>query len=261
MRSWRYAPVLMVVAAAAQTPEPPRDSFLRTVLRDEWRIWSSPFRPSTYRTTTVRRYVAPFTLITGALIATDRKTAGALPNTQDQRVWSGRVSQLGAAYTLAGGAGATYLFGRFTRNERAAETGLLGLQAIAHTQAVVFALKQLSNRARPVQNSGGVGFWHGGDSFPSGHAATSFALATVVAYEYRDNLAAPIAAYSVAGLISASRVSARRHWFSDVFVGASTGFLIGRFVYSQNHRQPERARRLIPEVAVGRWGPGLYWSP
>ena len=146
--------------------------------------------------------------ITAALFATDRKTAAALPNTTDQTVWSGRVSQIGAAYTLAGGSGAIYLIGKLAGDKHATETGWLGLQAITHTELVVFGLKQISNRRRPLQNGSGVGFWQGGDSFPSGHAATSFAFATVLAYEYSNHIAVPITAYSLAGLVSASRVSA-----------------------------------------------------
>ncbi len=248
------------------SPVPGLKSFPRTFIVDEWRIWSSPFRGSSYSSPTVKRYVIPFTLITGALIATDRKTAEVLPNTSDQTVWSGRVSQIGAAYTLAGGSGAMYLIGKLTGNKRAAETGWLGLQALGHAQVVVYGLKQISNRKRP-DVSDGVGFWQGGNAFPSGHAATSFALATVVAYEYQDHIVVPITAYSLAALVSASRVSAQRHWISDVFVGSSAGFLLGRYVYKRHHTSDPQgspvnrrgARRLIPEIGAGRHGPALIW--
>lgn len=286
MRSSFVVPFLLGAAAMAQTPagasagqqpvqegeapQPPdaeHRSFLRTVATDEWRVWTGPFRRSSYSSPTVKKYVVPFALIATALIATDRRTSEVLPNTADQTVWSGRVSQIGAAYTLAGGSGTMYLVGRLIGDKRAAETGWLGLQAIAHTQVIVFGLKQLSNRERPVQNGDGAGFWQGGDAFPSGHAATSFALATVVAYEYRDHIAVPITAYAVAGLVSASRVSARRHWLSDVFVGGSAGFLMGRYVYKRHHdprladnsAKRGRAARLIPEIGVGLHGPALIW--
>src|SRR5690349_3620111 len=82
--------------------DPGKQPFLRNFLRYEWRMWSSPFRKTSYDKPTVRKYIIPFALISTALIATDKKTADALPNTKDQAVWSGRVSQLGAGYTLAG---------------------------------------------------------------------------------------------------------------------------------------------------------------
>ena len=230
---------------------------------DEWQIWTSPFRGSTYRSHALPKYVIPFALISGALIATDKQTAALLPNTTDQTKWSGRVSELGASYTLAGFTGATLLLGQLTKNQHLRETGLLSLEAFGHTQIVVFGLKQITNRERPLDGDGGGGFWEGGNSFPSGHAATSFAVATVFAYEYRRHIAVPITAYALASLVSASRLSAQRHWVSDIFVGASAGFLIGRFVYKRHHDPAlpgSSTSRLVPEINVAPSGVLLTWS-
>jgi hypothetical protein len=273
--------MLLAAVGTAQTPgdpselELPRSSdpgktpFVQTVLHDEWRMWSSPFRKGNYDTQTVKKYIIPFSIIAASLIATDRRIAGQLPNTEDQRVWSGRVSQLGASYTLAGASGAMYVIGKMTGNKRARETGWLGLEAIAHTQLVVFGMKQITNRERPMQNEGRGGFWHGGDSFPSGHAATSFAMASVFAYEYSDHVAVPIIAYTVASAISASRLSARRHWMSDIFVGGSTGFLLGRYVYKTHHNpalpgspvnRTNRVSRWVPNFGIGSRGATAVWN-
>lgn len=250
-----------------RSSDPGKQPFLRNFVHDEWRMWSSPFRSSSYDTKTVKKYVIPFAIISTALIAVDRKTIDVLPNTTNQTVWSGRVSQLGSAYTLAGASAATYLFGKATGDKHARETGWISLEALAHTQLVVFGMKQATNRRRPVTDEARGGFWNGGDSFPSGHAASSFAVATVFAYEYRHHIAVPITAYSVAALISASRVSARRHWASDIFVGGSTGFLIGRYIYKRRHDpdlpgSPTRGSlggRLMPEMGFGATGPTLSW--
>ena len=75
---------------------------VKTFLKDEVHIWTSPFRGSSYSSRAFPKYVIPFTLITGALIATDHRTSELLPNTRDQAIWSRRVSQVGAPYTLAG---------------------------------------------------------------------------------------------------------------------------------------------------------------
>jgi membrane-associated phospholipid phosphatase len=241
-------------------------SFLRSFSQDEWRMWSSPFRGSTYGSHTVRKYGIPFLLLSGAAIATDPWTADLLPNTTEQTKWSRRVSQVGAAYTLAGICGGSYLLGHVGGNEHMKETGWLGLQAIAHTQIFVFALKQATNRVRPATHDKHPTFWRGGDSFPSGHSATSFAVATVFAYEYRHHIAVPITAYSLATLVAFSRFSGQKHWVSDVFVGGSMGFLIGRFVY-KNHHNPDlpgspvsRTSRLIPEVGVSGRGFFCIWN-
>jgi membrane-associated phospholipid phosphatase len=215
----------------------------------------------------MKKYGLPFLLISGALIATDHKTADLLPNTEDQTTWSGRVSQLGAAYTLAGFSGATYLIGKATDNSHAKETGLLSLEALGHAQLLALGLKTITQRERPLdENPGGTGFWKGGDAFPSGHATSSFAVAAVFAYEYRDHIAVPITAYSLASLISVSRLSARRHWASDIFVGGSMGFLIGRYVY-KHHHDPKlpgspgyRTSRLMPDFTIGDRRVGLYWT-
>src|SRR5207249_1772383 len=135
----------------------------RRFFHDEYRIWTSPFRAGSYDSHAMNKYGVPFLLISGALIASDRKTADLLPNSQDQEIYSGRVSQIGASYTLAGMAGATYLIGKATGDKHARETGFLGLEAIAHSQLVVLGLKEITQRQRPLTDIRRVGFWKGGD--------------------------------------------------------------------------------------------------
>jgi len=228
---------------------------------DEWRMWTSPFRAG-QRAHTLKKYVIPFVAVSASLIATDQRTADLWPNTPDQQKWSGRVSQLGASYTLAGISGGSYLLGRVSGNSRLREAGILGLEALGHSQVAVFAMKQITNRERPINNEGERSFWRGGNSFPSGHAASAFALATVFAYEYRDNIAVPITAYSLAGLVSVSRLGARRHWVSDIAVGGAIGFLVGRFTYQRNHDPSlpgSRVQRLVPQVGIAGTEVVLSW--
>jgi len=251
-------------------PEKPNVGFgkgpFRQFLHDESRLWTAPFRRHTYGSSLAKNYGLPFVLISGGLLATDRTTADLLPNSDDQAIWSGRVSQLGASYSLAGFSGAVYLVGKLQRSRRAQEAGSLSLAALAHTQIVVFGLKQATQRERPLTGDQDGSFWEGGNSFPSGHAATSFAVATVFAYEYRDHVAVPVTAYALASAISASRLGARRHWVSDIFVGGSLGFLIGRFIYKQHHdpslsaASGSRGSRLIPTVALGGHAASLSWT-
>lgn len=259
--------VLLSGARTASAQTSAKEPVYKEFAHEEWSIWTSPFRRSSYETRTVEKYVIPFALITAGLIASDKKIAADLPNTHSQTVWSGRVSQAGSAYSLAGLTGGTYLVGRFTKNDHIRETGWLALEALGHTQLVVYGVKQFTNRRRPETDDAPRGFWSGGDSFPSGHAASSFAVATVFSYEYRDRIAVPVTAYSLAALVSMSRVSARRHWASDIFVGGSTGFLLGRFVYKRQHDpalpgSPVRGAmrsRWMPEVGIEGAGGSLSW--
>jgi len=274
MRSTSRNPVVILALGAvlasgltAQQASQSADfkSLPRRFLADEREIWTSPFRAKNYDSRTVRKYIVPFILVSAALIATDRITGDLLPNTHDQAVWSGRVSQFGSAAALAGAGGVTYLIGRLGGNDHLRETGLLGLEAMGHTQIVVFGLKQITNRERPLDHDGHGSFWEGGNSFPSGHASSSFALATVFAYEYSDHIAVPITAYSLAGLISASRLSARRHWVSDIVVGGSLGFLLGRFTYRRNHNpqlpgtKVRHSEHLTPQVGISGGSFDLAW--
>ena len=175
-----------------RSSDPGKQPFIRQFVADEIVMWTSPFRKSSYESRGFKRYVIPFALITGALIATDHQTSNLLPNTEDQSTWSLRVSQIGAPYTLAGISAGMYLISRATGDKKARETGFVGALAIAHSQLITFGLKSISQRERPLDykenNHGGIAFFRGGDSFPSGHSSSSFALATVFAYEYgRDH--------------------------------------------------------------------------
>jgi hypothetical protein len=226
--------LLMAGAALGQTADP-KLPLLKEFGQDAWHMWTSPVKRQSYSSHTLKKYVIPFGIVSAALIATDTRTGDWLPNTENQRKWSGRVSQLGASYSLSGFSAGMFLFGELTGNKHLRESGWLALHAIGQTQVNVFAIKQVTNRERPMNRQGKAGFWHGGDSFPSGHAATSFAVASVFSYEYREHLAVPIVAYSLASAVSASRLSAQRHWISDITVGASMGFLIGRYIYKRHH--------------------------
>ena len=111
-----------------------------------------------------------------------------------------------------------------------------GSGSCPHASFVAEALKLATNRERPNEGNGQGGFWpHGTHSyelnsaFPSGHAAASFALARVIASEYPSK-PVQMAAYAFALAISASRVTARQHFPSDVLVGGTFGYLIGSYV-------------------------------
>lgn len=259
--------VAQAPSGSQQTPQGSTPlPFLKEFLRDERDLWASLIKKDTYTSHGMKKYGIPYVLLSGALIATDSRTMELLPNTDDQKIWSGRVSQIGAGYTLAAASGGTYLIGKFTGNRHAQETGLLALHAFGHASIVTAAVKQATNRRRPVVVDGRSGFWKGGESFPSGHSTATFAVATVFAYEYKHRPVVPIVSYSVAGAVAISRVGAQRHWVSDIVVGGATGFLIGRYVYKRHHDPtlpggtvPPR-NRFVPEVSVNSKMLALNWE-
>ena len=65
-------------------------------------------------------------------------------------------------------------------------------------------------------------------SFPSGHAAVTFAAATVI--ERHLGWKRSVLGYAIASYVAASRLHDNRHYLSDVLFGAAVGSIAGRTV-------------------------------
>jgi hypothetical protein len=68
-------------------------------------------------------------------------------------------------------------------------------------------------------------------SFPSGHTSMSFMWATVLSRNY--GLKVGIPAYAVAGYVGATRLQENKHHMTDIFAGATIGYIVGRTVTRQ----------------------------
>jgi membrane-associated phospholipid phosphatase len=233
--------------------------FFVNLLHDQQAIWTSPFR--LHERDGV--WLAPFGLATIALVASDRHTSGALVKNGDnlERLRVSRdISRLGSSYTTGGFAAVLYLTGRAFHNDRLRETGLLGAEALLNSTIVVSGLKSVSQRQRPpVDNSSGE-FFAGGSSFPSGHAANIWSVATVVAEEYGHNRpVVQVGVYGLAAAVSVSRFTARKHFLSDVLVGSALGYGIGRYVYHKHHDTELDARNenRVNDLAGSKWYPSV----
>lgn len=118
-------------------------------------------------------------------------------------------------------------------------TAILCAEAYANTAVVDLAVKAITRRERPSDISPGGSFdntfFNGnkspfkGSSFPSGHAAGAFSVATVVADRYHHHRWVPWAVYGMATAISFSRVTSMAHFPSDVFLGAALGFTVTHY--------------------------------
>ena len=118
-------------------------------------------------------------------------------------------------------------------------TALLAGEAYADSAIVDLAMKAVTRRKRPTDVPAGGSFddtfFSGGkspfkgSSFPSGHAAGVFSVATVVASRYQKHRWVPWAMYGFATAISFSRVTSAAHFPSDVFLGAALGYTITRY--------------------------------
>lgn len=89
---------------------------------------------------------------------------------------------------------------------------------------VVQSLKHTTNVTRPDGSDN--------HSFPSGHTATAFMMATMLSKEY-GHLSPwiSVGGYSVATATGLMRVANNKHWISDVMVGAGVGILSTEFGY------------------------------
>jgi membrane-associated phospholipid phosphatase len=216
---------------ATPSPTPTKERrFFADIVRDQRAIWTSPFHLGRGDS----KWLAPLGISTAALIASDQET-GELSDNRSRVSVSKDISFAGGIYSTGGLAAAFYLVGRATGNARARETGLLGGEALINSAVVYSVLKNISQRPRPTQDGAHAEFFDGGHSFPSGHAASAWALATVIANEYHDRRAVQIGAYGLAAAVSVSRYTGRNHFLSDILVGSAIGYGIGRYVYKTHH--------------------------
>jgi membrane-associated phospholipid phosphatase len=229
-------PAATPVPTPQTKPSPSLESrFFKNILRDQRAIWTAPF--NTGRADT--KWIAPLGISTAILFATDRRSAGELAENGDNQSRlriSRNLSRGGSFYTTSAIAGTFYLIGRTTKNARARETGLLSIEALIDSGLVVTVLKTATQRPRPRFDDASGEFFDKGSSFPSGHSASAWSLATVFAYEYgRHRPLVRFIAYGLATAVSLSRYTGQNHFLSDVLVGSAIGFGIGRYVYRTNH--------------------------
>ena len=225
-------PSVAIKPSPTPTPTPtPKVGFFKNVVRDQKAIWLSPFHLKKDDI----KWLAPLALTTAGLIATDRKTSAWVDRNGSLPKASRDVSLAGSTYVTGGVVAGFYLIGRATHNRRAQETGVLAAEALLDTAIVTEVLKLATERMRPNDGSGRGLFFKHGSSFPSGHSSSAWAVATVIAYKYKDHPLIKYGAFAIAAAISLSRYSGRNHFLSDVVTGSAIGFGIGRFVYLSHH--------------------------
>ncbi len=203
-------------------------NFFRGIMTDQQYQWTSPL----HLCLRDAQWLVPLAGIGTGLMMTDRTTAhefrrGGHPG-------FGAFSNAGVGL-LGLTAGSLYFRGLRYGDGQQHETGLLAAEAGVDALAMDEMLKCGFRRERPTQDLGSGRFFQAsGASFPSVHAATAFAVATVIANEYPGWMT-KLLSYSTASAISMARVSEGDHFPSDVFIGATMGYLIGRSVYRRRH--------------------------
>jgi len=146
---------------------------------------------------------------------------------------------IGLGYVQVGAALTTYAYGRLSHRPKVSHVGMDLLRAQIVAGAVTAGLKYAVRRERP----------DGSDnlSFPSGHAAVTFATALVL---QRHLGWWSLPTFLVASYTAASRLHENVHYLSDVIAGATVGAIAGRTVT----RHGRDSFALVPVVGRGRAG-------
>ena len=204
---------------------------------------------------------------------------------QDSSTQANRKLQSLAAFvrqTAAPGSyyigGTMYVAGRLSKNERLADLGWHGTEALIVGEVVAVVLKGVVGRQRPYvqpRDPNSYKLFRGFSredryrSFPSGHSTSAFAAAAAVTSEtsrwWPETrwVIGPIL-YGGAALAGVSRMYNNRHWASDVLIGAGIGTFAGLKVVRYHHSHPGNrldrwmlAGSLVPTPDGGQ---AVHWS-
>ena len=175
-------------------------------------------------------------------------TVGSLPALRD----FGRT--LGEPLVGLALTGGTAMVGAMIDNDEVREVGVSSLKALVLAEAVALTLKIAVGRSRPYRGTDPdliqpFVFDRDRFSFPSGHTAHAFALATVLSRRYGASHGwLPYVTYGLASTTAVSRVLERKHWATDVVAGAAVGILAGRLV---GDGLGQAGEGLVREISVG----------
>jgi membrane-associated phospholipid phosphatase len=140
---------------------------------------------------------------------------------------------IGSTWAHAGTAIGLYTIGRYvlphgdgeSRSNKVSHLGFDLLRTLIVSESLTYGIKYSVHRDRPT-----------GDccSFPSGHATTTFAAASVI--ERHLGLRGAVPTYLIASYVAASRLHENVHFLSDVVFGAGLGIASGWTVVGRHGR-------------------------
>jgi hypothetical protein len=141
---------------------------------------------------------------------------------------------LGQSYVLIPTAVTIYIIGRAKDEPKVSHVGTDLIESLLISEALVQTLKYTTRRERPDGS--------GKNSFPSGHAADTFAFAT--ALERHLGWKGAVPAYIFSSYVAISRIPDNRHWLSDTVFGASVGIIAGRTTTRHGKEYPVHVNML-----------------
>ena len=217
---------------------------LERVLGDQKHLFTNPFGAEKHDL----RWIVPTGIFTGLLVASDRNTMNVHVRSNPLAVSRSELVSNASLSALAAIPVTLYGLGWMRQNPHLQEGAVLAGETLADSLILNQILKYSFRRERPTSDPSAGSFFRsswGATSFPSGHAMASWGLASAIAHRYPGWLT-QLTVYSLAVAASVPRITAEKHFPSDVVVGAGLGWLIGRDVFNR--------RRL-------NWGPETLPAP
>jgi membrane-associated phospholipid phosphatase len=212
---------------------------IKDVLHDQVGIWTAPARLRGRKLL----WLLPIAGATALAFEYDVQAMNALGPSPTRIRASNDFTHVGSGYVLVGAAALTYAIGRLEHKQGPREAGMLALEAVADASLVTEFLKLATNRQRPFVAPGTGKFWPDDSdiytvngSFPSGHAAATWAFARVMVEETPGHPWLHVLLYGIASGVSIARVTGQNHFPSDALVGSVIGYTVGGYVY-RHHSQ------------------------
>ena len=166
-------------------------------------------------------------------------------NFDDHHVFRGFTDEslnvIGHPWTQFGMATLWYAVSAKNQDELNKSRAQTMIEALSVTGVVTMGLKAIRNNDSPNGKN-----W----AWPSGHAASSFTVASVLDEFYGPKVGVP--AYALASLITYRMLDTGDHWTSDVVFGATLGWVVGHTIAGK-HKQLEIAGfKVLPYACGGR---------
>lgn len=183
-----------------------------------------------------------FALLIGAAFAGDEKIREVVQKNRSECADSYlmKINDLGHPYAVVPVFIAGYGSGILLKDEELKNTAISSGEAALLSCSIAMAGKFIFGRERPYMNNGNMKFeplsFKGDNyySFPSGHSAIAWAMATPYAEKYSRWI------YIIPASVSFARVYKDKHWSSDVTTGAIIGFVSGYAINKWKDNKDDR---------------------
>ncbi len=153
------------------------------------------------------------------------------------------LNSVGSPGTHFAAAGLWYVLSAQNQDDFNQERAWAMIRALSVTGFTTAGLKAIRNNDTPDGKN-----W----AWPSGHASSSFTVASVLDEFYGPEVGLP--AYAVASLVSLRMLDQGDHWASDIVFGAVLGWVVGHTV-GGSHKNAEIAGFKITPYTMSSHGP------